>query len=222
MIGGSSELFGSSSSNLRIDGADLIFGGAGNQALLARNAEASASALIDSDQRHAADADVIVGDNGNIFRIVNASGAPVRFVHDAAALDGYSAAKAIAVRAVELIDYGYAYTGAAPAERLTFSGKGAGDLVYGESGDDIIYGATGDDVLFGNSDDDDIIGGHGADFIFGGTGIDGILGDDGAIKTARVPFPVAGVSSIVAEPLYGITFASADINRVISSRRRPS
>ena len=76
LIGGSSELFGSSNSNLRIDGADLIFGGVGNQALLDRNAEASASALIDSDQRHAADADVIVGDNGNIYRIVDADGHP--------------------------------------------------------------------------------------------------------------------------------------------------
>ena len=73
LIGGSSELFGASNSNLRIDGADLIFGGAGNQALLDRNAEASASALIDPDQRHAADADVIIGDNGNIYRIVDAA-----------------------------------------------------------------------------------------------------------------------------------------------------
>ena len=144
-------------------------------------------------------------------------GHPVRFVHDAPALEGYSAAKAIAVRAVELVDYDYSFTGAAPNERLTFSGKGAGDLIYGESGDDIIYGATGDDVLFGNSEDDDIIGGHGADFILGGTGIDGILGDDGAIKTARIPEPVPGVASIVAEPLYGITFNTADINRVISA-----
>src|SRR5262249_1554290 len=159
------------------------------------------------------------GDNGNIYRIVNADGTPARFGHDNPAIAGagYSATNPVIVRAVSVIDYGYSYVGTAPTEQLRFKGAGAGDLIYGETGDDLIFGTVGDDVIFGNSEDDDIVGGQGADFILAGTGIDGIIGDDGVVTSARVPTPVPGVTTFNAEPLFGITFDSASINQIIST-----
>jgi Ca2+-binding RTX toxin-like protein len=225
LIGGSSSLFGAAASaGLRLDGADLIYGGGNNASVQARNAEFGAAVpvlntLVPTSARHAEDADAILGDNGNIYRIVNADGTPARFGHDNPAIAGagYSVANPVIVRAVSLIDYGYSYLGAAPTEQLKFTGTGAGDLIYGETGDDLIFGTTGDDVIFGNSEDDDIVGGHGADFILAGSGIDGIIGDDGVVMSARVPIPVAGVPTFNAEPLFGITFDAASINQIIST-----
>jgi Ca2+-binding RTX toxin-like protein len=232
LIGGSSSLFGAGGSDagLRLDGADLIYGGGNNASVQARNAEFGAPApvldtLVPSAARHAEDADAILGDNGNIYRIVNDDGVPgtpdtpARFGHDSPAVAGagYSATNPVIVRAVSLMDYGYSYLGTAPNEQLRFNGTGAGDLIHGETGDDLIFGMTGDDVLFGESEDDDIVGGHGADFILAGTGIDGIIGDDGVVMSARVPIPVAGVATYNAEPLFGISFDAASINQIIST-----
>ena len=63
IIGGSSSLFSLTSAAQRPDGADLIFGGSGNHT--ARNDAGDTTA-----NGHARDADVIIGDNGNIFRLV--------------------------------------------------------------------------------------------------------------------------------------------------------
>ena len=132
---------------------------------------------------------------------------------------GYSASKAVDVRAVTLIDYDYNYSGTAPTETLTFDGTGAGDLIFGETGDDVIFGMTGDDVIYGHGEDDDIVGGQGADFLLGGTGIDGILGDDGVVMSVRVPLPNQFNATVtnIGEPLYGLFYTAADVNEIIST-----
>jgi Ca2+-binding RTX toxin-like protein len=240
LIGGSSTLFGLGNDDqvnnpdgsipghvLRPDGADMIYGGAGNVALLARNAsfggpdnDISGDTLVPSDERHATDADTILGDNGDIFRIVVADTDPVadgdqpgyavfNYDQDATTASGFQDFGyggddlTIRVRAVNLGDYGYGYSDADgdPDTRDTLeflaTARGEGDLIYGESGDDLVHGMTGDDVIFGNSEHDDLHGEIGNDFILGGAGIDGIIGDDGLIFTSRN-------SDQYGEGLYGI------------------
>ena len=53
----------------------------------------------EGDGSHGRDADMILGDNGNIFRLVAADGAPLAFNYDV----GYG--ERIVVRAAQLIDY---------------------------------------------------------------------------------------------------------------------
>ena len=234
IIGGSSSQFGlgdadaafhgvATGNDLRPDGADLIYGGAGNPALLARNAsfggvdnDVSSDTIVPADERHATDADTILGDNGDIFRIVvdddpetmgvQAANAVFNYDRDATTTDGFlddgygTGDLTIRVRAVNLGDYGYAYVdNGGGRETLEFlaTARGEGDLIYGESGDDQIHGMTGDDVIFGNSEHDDLYGEIGNDWIVGGTGVDGILGDDGLILTSRN-------SDQYGEGLYGI------------------
>ena len=148
IIGGSSEHFGLALHTQRPDDDDEIYGGNGD--LIDRN-NSNANG-------HSRDADVILGDNGNIYRIVDGSG----FI--SFAYDNYGG-ESIVVRAADLIDYtpGGQYGGADYA-----IDNGAADTIRGESGDDAIYGMRGNDILFGDSDDDDLIGGYGHDWISGG------------------------------------------------------
>ncbi|MEG4104110.1 DUF4347 domain-containing protein, partial [Microcoleus sp. Pol17C6] len=179
IIGDSSSLFGNDTQAKRPTGQDTIFGGAGTQ--IDRNNLGDQSA-----EGHARDADAIVGDNGNIFRLVgtkgNYSGKFLNFTYD-----NYSKSLQIIPRAIQLLDY----TSGGNSNNL-----GGDDLILGEAGDDVLYGMTGNDVMFGNAQDDDIFGGTGHDRIYGGTGEDGILGDDGRIITSR---------NGETETLYGIT-----------------
>ncbi|HET9220026.1 MAG TPA: hypothetical protein VFR18_23810 [Terriglobia bacterium] len=199
LIGGSSSLFSLGVVGLRADDQDLIFGGAGTAVDLARNST--------GDGINGRDADMILGDNGNIYRLVNVVNGATSYLNF-----NYDDLYAIQVipRAAELIDYvpgGPAFGNATVA--------GAGDELHGEAGDDFIYGMTGNDVLFGEGQDDDLIGGYGYDWISGGTGDDGVLGDDGRIYTSR---NTASAVSLIAigEPLYGIA-PPAQINQVIST-----
>ena len=119
LIGGSSSLYGLDDDTaalfgidgevLRPDGADLIYGSAGDAARLARNAEVSnTDPVIDFDQRHARDADVILGDNGNVYRILDADGEFETFNYDQLTddpADGYSTDAPIIPRGIELLDY---------------------------------------------------------------------------------------------------------------------
>lgn len=238
MIGGNSALFGLVTETMRPDGSDTIYGGAGNPVRLARNDFVGSS---DSDvgtangvggvptandpsialaDRHSSDADFIMGDNANVFRVVGAGDAFRQFNYDQSFDDPVSGlsedrgAERIVVRAMQLLDYtlggsdfaGGTYTAFGQAQRLGQpADNGLADLIYGESGDDHIFGMTGSDVMFGNSDDDDIVGGYGHDWISGGTGQDGVLGDDGLIFTSR--------NSIQGEPLYGIAPLLANTNQ---------
>jgi subtilisin-like proprotein convertase family protein len=157
-------------------GTDTIFGGAGTR--LARNNFGDLS-----DQGHARDADTIMGDNGDIFRLVGTNVTPLpgpaflTFNYDWYDL---SAADPLWIipRAYTLLDY-------VQGIQSDPSVLGADDLIHGENGDDTIHGMTGNDVLFGEGQDDDIYGGTGFDRIYGGTGQDGILGDDGKLLTSR-------------------------------------
>jgi Ca2+-binding RTX toxin-like protein len=202
IIGGSSSLFSLITPDLRPDSTDLIFGGAGMD--IARDDA--------GDGLNGRDSDMILGDNGNIYRIVDTEG----FKYD----DDYD--EQIMVRAAELLDY----TPGGPDFTMTVESEpadvainpatgvrdiGSADEVHGESGDDFIYGMVGNDVLFGDGQNDVIIGGYGADWISGGTGDDGILGDDGRIFASRN-------STSFGEPLYGIdAIPEANINELIST-----
>ncbi|MHC4281808.1 MAG: hypothetical protein ACYSWZ_02365, partial [Planctomycetota bacterium] len=211
MIGGSSELFGLTLEIMRPDGSDVIFGGVG--IAIARNdigaTETEALASEDADHvittapdGHARDADFIMGDNANVYRLVDASIDEFLTFN----YDDYGPLNIIP-RAMEQLDYqlgGADYNGgeyindAADPDGAGVipADNGAADLIHGESGDDIIFGMTGSDLIFGEGQDDSIVGGYGHDWISGGTGQDGVLGDDGLIYTSR--------NSTIGEPLYGI------------------
>ncbi|HEX4527586.1 MAG TPA: hypothetical protein VH108_12695 [Gaiellaceae bacterium] len=186
LIGGSSKLFGLGTKAQRPDGSDYIFGGSG-----------TAISLDNPGGSNGGDSDAILGDNGDIYRIVTAAGVYAKYTYD-----NYAGRK-IVVRAIELLDYtpgGPDYNGSADGIHATGSGGtpdiGAADEIHGENGDDFIYGQVGNDRIFGDGQNDTIVGGYGADWISGGTGDDGILGDDGRILASRVG---------QTEPLNGVT-----------------
>jgi hypothetical protein len=201
LIGGSSSLFSLTTPDKRPDGSDLVFGGSGTQS--ARNDAGDTSV-----NGHARDSDVIVGDNGNIYRLVGVNGA-VGVGSSGVAIsngllsfnyDNYGGSQKVAARAVSLLDYtpgGPDFNPAGAAVDI-----GAADELHGEAGDDFIYAGKGSDVVFGEGQDDDIVGGYGNDWISGGTGDDGIIGDDGRIYTSR---------NGMVEPLNGLSVATAAI-----------
>jgi Ca2+-binding RTX toxin-like protein len=224
IIGGSSELFGLETEVERPDGSDIIFGGAGAPVRLVRNdfvgfsdtdtgtAEGVGAVPTDDDpsialeDRHSRDADFIMGDNANVYRMVGMGDAFLEYNFDQDSAFEDRGDERIVVRAMEQLDYtlgggdyeggGYNMDGQATPTGSLVADNGAGDLIHGESGDDQIFGMTGSDVMFGESDDDDIVGGYGNDWISGGTGQDGVLGDDGLVYTSR--------NSEEGEPLYGV------------------
>ena len=198
IIGGSSSLFGQIHATHRPDGEDTIFGGAGTDTV--RNDLGDLSS-----EGHARDADVILGDNGNIYRLVGTNGTySGNFL--SFGYDNYSETLKIIPRATELLDYTPGGLDYFPTADLTAGDIGAADEIHGESGDDSIYGMKGDDVLFGEGQDDDLIGGYDNDWISGGTGQDGILGDDGRIYTSR---------NGTAETLYGIGDLDGELDQYI-------
>jgi Ca2+-binding RTX toxin-like protein len=200
IIGGSSEHFGLDSPGERPDGSDIIFGGAGRD--ITRNTMGD-----ESDEGHARDADVIAGDNANIYRLVGTGGVST----DAYLVfnyDNYSQTLRIIPRAVELIDY---TPGGLDWDPAAINDNGAADEIHGEAGDDVLYGMLGADLLFGEGQDDDIIGGTGHDWISGGTGTDGVIGDDGRIYTSRNTAPDDKFDTDLSEPLYGIEKVKAEI-----------
>ena len=223
MIGGSSNLFGLITEEMRPDSSDIIFGGAGAPVRIVRNdfvgatdtdlgtAEGVGAVPTDDDpsialeDRHSRDADFIMGDNANVFRLVDDADNFLEFNYDQSDVEDRGDERIIP-RAMQQLDYTLGGSDFHDAGTYDVNGaaiimgqpndNGAGDLIHGESGDDYIFGMTGSDVIFGESDDDDIVGGYGHDWISGGTGQDGILGDDGLILTSR--------NSTLGEPLYGI------------------
>jgi len=203
ILGGSSDLFSLTGPEARPDGADTIFGGAGLAA--ARNDEGDTAI-----GGHARDADTILGDNGEILRLLGINGASTgNFL--SFNYDNFSGSLRIIPRAAILIDYtpgglDYELTAGQAASDI-----GAGDEIHGEAGDDFIYGTKGGDVLFGDGQDDDIVGGYDHDWVSGGQGQDGVIGDDGRIFTSR---NVQG--SGLSEPLYGVAML-AEVNLEIDT-----
>ena len=206
IVGGSSEHYNLNSPAARPDGADVIFGGNGD--MVGRNdygdaiVDEAGDLILTEGTRHARDADTILGDNGNIYRLVGTNGVDggtfVRFNYD-----NYDNL-AIVARAASLLDYTPGGTDFSPDAANDIGGN---DTIRGESGDDAIYGQVGNDILFGDGQDDDLIGGYGNDWISGGTGQDGALGDDGRIYTSR---NTAGDPGALSEPLYGIGTVEVD------------
>jgi Ca2+-binding RTX toxin-like protein len=202
IIGGSSDAYGLNTREARMDGSDLLFGGAGTD--IGRNDLGD-----DTADAHARDNDVITGDNANIYRLVGTNGTSsgdyLTFGYDT-----YGDVKIIP-RGVEFLDYtegGVDFDAASEA-----TDQGGADEIHGEGGDDTIYGQLGDDVLFGDAQSDDIIGGTGNDWISGGTGVDGVIGDDGRIMTSRN-------STTEAETLFGIK-ALEEVDVLVISEDRP-
>ncbi len=210
LIGGSSMLFlgescGDPTGERLIDDADTIFGGTSLD--ITRN-----SFGVEGDGQYARDADVILGDNGTIYRIVT-DGASLNYEWD---ITGTETTERVEVRAVEYL----AYTPGGAASDI-----GGGDTIHGEAGNDIIHGQSGDDLIYGGAQDDDIIGGAGNDWISGGTGNDGILGDDGKILTSRngwteqlIGLTVARVEQIVstnASAFHAILNPLGDLNKTV-------
>ncbi|WP_206521912.1 hypothetical protein [Mesorhizobium sp. M7A.F.Ca.CA.004.04.1.1] len=222
LIGGSSSFFSLIDPNMRPDGDDYIFGGAGIE--IDRNDDNLPNDGTLANSRFARDADSMIGDNGNIVRIVgvnhtdiNPTGAAgqqlyVQFnydVNDPARAGG----ERLVVRGIHLLDY----TPGGPDFRPDLFSKtnpnnpayrnefglwakqdiGGHDEFHGETGDDTAYGGGGHDRIFGDAENDDLIGGWGNDWISGGTGEDGILGDDGRIFTSRN-------SATYGESLFGV------------------
>ena len=177
LIGGSSSFFGLTDRSQRPDVSDVIFGGSGLH--VSRNN----GDLVVGDG-HVRDADTIVGDNGEIYRLVGGAGTTygyLSFTYD----NGYTKdrGRELVVRAVELLDY---TPGGPDLESSALTSDIWGDdEVHGETGDDTVYLGAGNDIAFGDSGDDDIVGGWGHDWVSGGTGTDGVLGDDGRISTSR-------------------------------------
>ena len=185
IVGGSSTAFGLDSSAERPDGEDILFGGSGER--IGRNEIGD-----ETEQGHARDADIIIGDNGNIYRLVGTNGLDsgnfLTFNYDSYTTSLPIEDQLLVIpRSYDLVDY---TIGGGPQD------VGAADLVYGGTGDDVIHGMVGNDVLFGNGRNDDIYGGAGHDRIFGGSGVDGIVADDGILLTSR---------NGLVEPLHGLT-----------------
>jgi Ca2+-binding RTX toxin-like protein len=208
LVGGSSSLYGLGSPTQRPDGSDTIFGGNGD--LFGRNDAGDGATYTNETggplaaaDRHARDADVILGDNGNIYRLVGINGTVTGAL--TFAYDTYSATRHIVVRAAELLDY---TPGGLDASSAASDDRGAADALRGEAGDDAIYGMVGDDILFGDAQSDDLIGGYGNDWISGGTDVDGLLGDDGRILTSR---NTSASSGLPTETLYGIGYVTVNL-----------
>lgn len=162
----------------------MLFGGAGIDVALT-----DAGRLDPGDTAasgHANDSDMILGDNGNVYRLVSVAGTastPLTFTYDQSSAFENRGSVRIVVRAADLLDYtpgGLDVNAASAATDI-----GAADEIHGESGDDFIYAQKGSDLVFGEGQDDDIVGGYGNDWISGGTGQDGVIGDDGRIFTSR-------------------------------------
>ena len=204
LIGGSSSLYTLVTPEQRPDGEDIIFGGAGTQIaidILGTDADST----LGAPSEHGRDADVILGDNGNIFDLVDDAGDWLTYAYDNTADIGNDTTDPslphprgdirLIPRATVLLDY---------TPGTDVGSLGASDLIFGEDGDDVIHAMTGNDVAYGNGHDDQIQGGTGDDRIFGGTGEDGLVGDDGVIRVSR---------NGIAEPLNGIT---AEVQQTLS------
>ena len=160
---------------------------------------------------------MILGDNGDIYRLVGSNGQFLTYNYD----NYPGETQHIIPTAVKLIDYSpygdYSYTTCDPSNPSNCwvvttthpTNIGSGDLLHGEAGNDVIYGETGADTIFGDGQDDTLYGNSGGDWISGGTGDDGVLGDDGLLEVAR---------NGIAEPLFGLaattqlTLSNGDAN----------
>ncbi|MCX2973495.1 LEPR-XLL domain-containing protein [Halieaceae bacterium IMCC8485] len=147
LIGGSSDLFGLSSEE-RIDGSDLIYGGTGNKAVYNEVNGAT----------KAGDADLILGDNA---RVATLPGLEFNYNSE------------LKVRVYTLLDYlpgvDNSAEGLGGADEL--HGELGNDTIHGMIGNDVLFGESQDDNLIGGVGYDRIYGGSGVDGILGDDGL---------------------------------------------------
>ncbi len=238
IIGGNSNQFGLTATFQRDPSGDnMIFGGAGTRTghsdpgfNVDGDPLPDGQVFLSEDHSHARNASVILGDNGNIFRLTGTnggnSGANLTFNYDSE--DESRGDLRIKARGVDLLDYARwqmvldhdpdpdavlpEYLGYLGFERVI----GGSDLIRGESGDDRIYGMGGDNAIFGDGQDDAIVGGYGDNWISGGTGHDGIISDDGVVLTSRNVEKAGNNDATLSEPLYGIAKLD-EVNLLIST-----
>src|SRR5207244_5265280 len=109
---------------------------------------------------HGFDADYILGDNGNLYRlVVSPTGPFLTFNYDTSPDIGSDpnapfapqtrGPRRVIPRAFTLLDY-------VPGSDADARVIGASDLIHGEDGDDVIHGMRGNDVLYADAWDDDI------------------------------------------------------------------
>jgi hypothetical protein len=113
IVGGSSSFFSLTGAFLRPDGSNLLFGGAGTR--IDRNHLVSESDEDIFEQRHARNASVIVGNNGDIVRIVGLHGNDERALDAATHAGGGDSGRGRAHRPVQP---------AVPVRRLDLTGLG--------------------------------------------------------------------------------------------------
>ncbi|HZF78881.1 MAG TPA: hypothetical protein VEZ89_03735, partial [Rubrivivax sp.] len=211
IVGGSSDLFGLVLATQRPDGSDLLFGGAGTD--IARNdigdattgtspGSSVADLILNARGGHAHDADVIVGDNGRILRLVgvNAGTEAQRGNADSLQATGVSSTGGF-------LNYNYDIYGSNTDDGRTGLGVGDGRdgggygddgnaltynrivvrgvsfLDYTPGGIDVSADAANDrgagDEIHGESGDDQIHGMKGNDVLFGDGQDDDLVGGYG-------------------------------------------
>jgi Ca2+-binding RTX toxin-like protein len=234
MIGGNSSLFGLDDWHQRPDGSDIMFGGAGirtdrndfGQAFAGFEAVMQSFAIgtwgmetvnglnqlvlkdiVMQAGGHSRDADYMMGDNANIYRILGFTHNGTQFMADPAQqneswnlanigvikasrgfmafnYDNYAGEKII-VRAMEQVDYhlgGADYHGGSYTIDPVTGHKVAAHVIPGQPDNgaaDWMHGEAGDDVMFGMVGSDILFGGAGDDDMIGGYGHDWMSGGTG-------------------------------------------
>ncbi|HZK06225.1 MAG TPA: hypothetical protein VFC82_10350 [Actinomycetaceae bacterium] len=179
IIGGSSAQFSLVTMAQRPDGSDMLFGGAGTR--IERNEDS---------RGHLRDSDVLIGDNGNVLRVVVADSTVLTRAPWDQRSQRQELDEGLLLRVVVLLDYTEGGPDAYPQlfpdiTQAAAAGAGTGvvdvwgaDELHGESGDDAIWAGGGNDVVYADAGDDNVVGGWGHDWISGGTGVDVLHGDE--------------------------------------------
>ena len=234
IVGGSSSLFGLNTPAQRPDGDDILFGGAATR-IDRYELGQGGNSVPNTIAEHAFDADVILGDNGNILTLVNT----------AAPNPNLTVGGNLAVMGGTLdsltITGGGALTLGAGGGFLTFNYDQTSDIgsdanaprdpqnrgserviprVYqlldytlgndsvGIGGSDLIKGEDSDDIIHGMRGNDVLYGDGWDDDIYGGTGSDKIFGGSGEDGIVADDGIIKTSRNGTAEPLHGVVASS--------------
>jgi len=151
------------------------------------------------------EADVQLGDNGRILRVIVGG-----------QYKTYQAETGKATIVRQASPTGTTVT-ALPARYDVGAAASAGvwgnDTLYGGAGDDLQLAGDGNDTLYGGAGDDDMYGELGDDRMFGETGEDAMVGDRGVITDRLVATPGATIS-VTSPPNTSFTpFAAHPLDR---------
>jgi hypothetical protein len=238
IVGGNSDLFSLTTQTLRAqqpNGSNLIFGGAGTDVY--RNDPANAT----DPNRHAQNSDVILSNDGDIFRLVGVTDskgnvllAPLTgtgSVNGVATSNGFLAFnydinrpdipgphELIIPRGAKLLDYtpgGPAYPPTSAQAKLDIGGFSE---IHAENGDAFIFGEAAHKFTATGQSGNVIFGGSGDDQIVGGYGNNWITGGTGNTTIIGQDGRIYASRNGLAEPLNGVTAIPANqLNQVIST-----